>query len=83
MNTSVKFSGWGHDATILRKGQDAETHKAAGEIFPIEDRAFLDAVQTGDHSKVLAPYVDSFKIAQLTIAANQSAASGKPVEIED
>ncbi len=82
MESSVKFSGWGHDATILRKDQEPEVVKSAGEIFPIEDRAFLDAVQTGDKSKILAPYVDSFKTAQLTIAANQSAQSGKPVELD-
>lgn len=80
--STVKFSGWGHDATILRQGEEAETVPCAGEIFPIEDRAFLDAVQTGDASKILAPYVDSFKTAQITVAANQSAASGKPVEID-
>ncbi len=83
MESSVKFKGWGHDATILRQGQEPEVVKSAGEIFALEDRAFLDAVQTGDKSKILAPYVDSFKTAQLTIAANQSAQSGKPVEIED
>ena len=80
--SAVKFSGWGHDATIMRKGEDAEIVKSAGEIFAVEDRAFLDAVQTGDAGKILAPYVDSFKTAQITIAANQSAQSGKPVEID-
>lgn len=81
MDTSVKFSGWGHDATITRKGGEPETVKSVGDIFAVEDRAFLDAIQTGDRSKVLAPYVDAFKTAELTIAANASAQSGKPVEL--
>ncbi len=80
--STVKFSGWGHDATIMRQDEEPEIVKSAGEIFAIEDRAFLDAVQTGDARKILAPYVDSFKTAQITIAANQSAQSGKPVEID-
>ena len=80
--SAVKFSGWGHDATIMRKGEEPEIVKCASEIFAVEDRAFLDAVQSGDGSKILAPYVDSFKTAQITVAANQSAQSGKPVEID-
>lgn len=86
MNSAIKFSGWGHDATITTRQngeKSEETAASAGEIFPIEDRAFLDAVATGDATKVLAPYVDSFKTAQLTIAANQSAQIGKPVALED
>lgn len=83
METSVKFNGWGHDATILRKDAEPEVVKSADGIFAIEDRAFLDAVASGDRSSILAPYVDSFKTAQLTIAANQSAQTGKPVELDD
>ena len=83
MESSVKFSCWGHDATILRKDAEPEVVKSAGDIFAIEDRAFLNAVASGDRSQVLAPYVDSFKTAQLTIAANQSAQTGKPVELDD
>ncbi len=85
MNSAVKFSGWGHDATIITKinGEKSEEKaESAGEIFAIEDRAFLDAVATGDRSKVQATYVDAFKTAQITVAANQSVASGQPIEID-
>jgi hypothetical protein len=40
-------------------------------------------VQTGDRAKVLATYVDAYKNAQLTVAANESARTGKPVELGD
>ena len=86
MDSAIKFSGWGHDAKITTRQngeKTEETAASAGEIFHIEDRAFLDAVATGDASKILAPYVDSFKTAQLTIAANQSAQTGKPVALEN
>jgi predicted dehydrogenase len=85
MNSAVKFSGWGHDAVIQTRvnGETTEEQAAsAGEIFAIEDRAFLDAVATGDRSKVLSTYVDAFQTAQITVAANQSVASGQPVPIE-
>jgi predicted dehydrogenase len=85
MNSAAKFSGWGHDAVIQTRvnGETSEEQAAsAGEIFAIEDRAFLDAVATGDRSKVLSTYVDAFHTAQITVAANESVATGRPVQIE-
>lgn len=81
MNTVAKFSGWGHDVEIQRKGGESETASSVGDIFPVEDRAFLDAVKTGDRTKIRTDYLDAFKTAQLTIAANESAATGKPVAL--
>ncbi len=80
--TSARFTGWGHDVTIARaEGGDPETFASQKEIFPLEDRAFLDAVKTGDHSKILTDYADATKTALLTLAMNQSAASGQPVAV--
>lgn len=80
-HTSARFTGWGHEATIAREGSDVETVASAGEIFPIEDRAFLDAVKTGDKAKVLTDYADAYQTAVLTLAMNESAATNKPVEL--
>ena len=83
-HSAVLFTGWGHDAKILRR-QDGKTEEESvlcvGDIFPIEDRIFLDAVRTGDRSKIGADYVDGFKTAQLAVAANESVETGKPVEL--
>lgn len=83
MNSALKFSGWSHDVRIVREGGAEETVAGVGEIFPIEDRAFLDAVQSGDKTKVLSHYTDAFKTARITLAANESAQSGRPVDITD
>ncbi len=79
MKSAVKFSGWGHEATIIRADGETETVESSADIFPVEDRAFLDAVKTGDASKVRTNYADAVKTAHLAIAANESAASGKAV----
>lgn len=83
-HTAVKFTGWGHDAKIVTKGESGnveETVASEGAIFPVEDRAFLDAVRTGDRAKILTDYADAYKTSQITLGANKSAATGKPVEL--
>lgn len=81
MKSAVKFSGWGHDVTILRQDGESENIASSAEIFPVEDRAFLDAVKTGDRNKIKTDYADAFKTAFLTLAANESAETGKPVDL--
>lgn len=84
--TAVKFTGWGHDAKITTRGESGntdETVASVGDIFAVEDRAFLDAVRTGDQNKVRTDYADAYKTSQITLGANESAATGKPVRIDD
>jgi len=86
MNTAAQFNGWGHDVTITRQAEDGtaeESVTSTGEIFPLEDSAFLDAVRTGDRTKIRTDYADGFKTAQVTVGANQSAATGKPVDLTE
>lgn len=49
--------------------------------YHLEDEAFIEAVRTGDVSKILSPYADAVKTHEVTIAANQSAETGKPVTL--
>jgi len=78
------------DATIeykLRSGiryRDAETV----EEFPrqvdqgvIEDRTFIDAVKSGDPSAIRSPYADALKSLRLCLAANESIATGKEIQL--
>ena len=84
MKSAVKFSGWGHDARIIRKIEgktEEETVASAGEIFPLEDRAFLDAVRLKEPSTILSDYADGYKTALITLGANESAATGRPVDL--
>ncbi len=42
------------------------------------DRVFIDAVKSGDGSKIRSPYRDAIKTLSATLAMNKSAQSGKP-----
>lgn len=48
-----------------------------------EDEAFIQAVQTGDPSSILSDYRDALKTHKVTLAANESAESGKPVSLKE
>lgn len=45
------------------------------------DRTFIEAVRTGDGSKIRSPYADAVKSAELSIAANESLATGKTIDL--
>ena len=45
------------------------------------DRTFMDAVLSGDGSKIRSPYPDALKSLNLCFAANESMQTGKPVQI--
>lgn len=49
------------------------------ESVPSIDQAFIAAVKTGDRSRILCDYREGLKSAAACIAANESAATGKPV----
>ncbi|HLV81634.1 MAG TPA: Gfo/Idh/MocA family oxidoreductase [Chthonomonadaceae bacterium] len=79
---TVHLTGWGHDAKIYTQGEkEPATIQSEEEIFGVEDRAFLDAVRTGDRSRIKCTYADGVKTTQLALAANESVATGKPVKI--
>lgn len=46
-----------------------------------EDVAFLEAVRTGDPSLIKSSYADALRTHEVTVAANLSAATGKPVKL--
>ena len=43
------------------------------------DRVFIDAVKSGDSSKIRSPYEDAIKSLKFTVATNTSIDTGKPV----
>jgi len=48
-----------------------------------EDRIFIDAVKTGDRSKILSPYADAVQTQKIMIAASRSMESGKTVFLQN
>lgn len=79
---TAKYTGWEHTLRLMRTGQD--TIEIAGEpdIFAIEDTAFIKAVREQDPSHVRSSYEDGLKAIEITLAANQSMETGRPVRIK-
>jgi hypothetical protein len=46
------------------------------------DRTFVDAVISGDSSKIRSPYGDAYKTLAAVLACNESMATGLPVKVE-
>jgi hypothetical protein len=49
------------------------------EAVPSIDQAFITAVKTRDRSPILCDYREGLKSAAACIAANESAATGRPI----
>ncbi len=56
-------------------------HKGITNPYLEEDRAFIHALRTGDTSGILSDYADALITHEVTVAANESAESGKPVTL--
>jgi predicted dehydrogenase len=79
--TACTFSGWEHTVTIKQAGAEPQEIKGEPDIFALEDRIFLDAVRSGDSSTIRSSYPDAVKTLEISLAANQSMATGKAVKI--
>lgn len=58
------------------------TIKSSVDFGVLCDRTFIDAVITGDPSKIRSPYADAYKSVAFTIACNKSMETGLPVKVE-
>lgn len=74
---------------LVVKGDGAMYASQAGEVLYKQegnagmlcDRTFIDAVLTGDASKIKSPYEDALKSLEFTLACNESMETGRPVKI--
>lgn len=69
-------------ATLV-SGGNREEIKSTVNPYQLEDRIFIDAVKSGDGSKILAPYDEAVKTQKLMVAATRSMESGKAVFIQN
>ncbi len=81
-DTTAKFTGWEHSVEILRTGEQPERIQEPREIFPVEDAAFLQAVRDNDPNAVMSTYADAVKSLAISVAANESMETGKPVSVD-
>jgi predicted dehydrogenase len=79
----ITFTGWHLDTSICSGNGQSETIPREENIFAIQNRAFLEAVKTGDRADIRSDYEDGMKTLAVTLAATESARhrGGAPVKV--
>jgi len=69
----------------LRVTEPGHTEVFTGGVNAMleENKAFIKAVRTGDASDIRSSYSDAVKTLAVSLACNQSAATGQPVKVAD
>jgi myo-inositol 2-dehydrogenase / D-chiro-inositol 1-dehydrogenase len=67
--------------TVMRPGKQQDEVKAEGDPNLEMNRAFVEAIRTGDRSRILSDYDDGVRTFELTYACQLSAERGQPVTI--
>ncbi len=81
-NYHVEFSGWEHSVKITHAGGVyQESYKGEGNIFEIEDDAWIKAVKSGKAGEVIGDYEDGVRTLAVSAAADESMKSGKPAKV--
>ncbi len=88
-NHTARFSDWGHHLSLTKSGnKEAEEIKgdvgisSPDSIFTLEDRAFIDAVKSGDRSGIKSCHADGVRSTLVCLAANESIEKGQPVLVQ-
>lgn len=79
-NCIVEFTYGG--IRIREPGSSPQEIKARVNMYYEENRAFIDAVKTGDSSLIRSPYEDAVKTLEATLAADISARERRVVELK-
>ncbi|MFC1719133.1 Gfo/Idh/MocA family oxidoreductase, partial [Candidatus Poribacteria bacterium] len=69
----------GGSGPFINRGGEAEEVEMAPGLD--RDRTFIDAVISGDDSKILSPYADALETHKITMAASKSFRTGKAVDV--
>lgn len=80
----AKESGFvlGNDGGFTSSQGEETVYRQEGDAGILCDRTFIEAVISGDGSKIRSPYADALRSLEFTLACNRSMATGKPVRIE-
>lgn len=82
-NYRIEFSGWEHTARITHAGgTHTEDIKGEPNIFEIEDAAWIEAVKRSSAEAVKSDYRDGLLSLAVSLAANESMETGKPVKVK-
>jgi predicted dehydrogenase len=80
---SIKSEGFviKGDGALNASKTDDIVYKQEGDAGILCDRTFIDAVLTGDCSKIRSPYEDAVRTLEFVLACNRSMDTGLPVKI--
>ncbi|MBM3472947.1 MAG: Gfo/Idh/MocA family oxidoreductase [Armatimonadetes bacterium] len=81
VNVAGELGGWEHSMAIFRPGQEPVNVPGEGNIFEIEQQAFIAAVKSGDRSLIRCDFADGLETLRLTLAVNESIDKGRVVEL--
>jgi predicted dehydrogenase len=76
----MRLEVWGTTLKVATPGKTQELRWSSNTMLA-EDQAFVEAVARRDPSRVRSPYADAAKTLAVTLAAEQSARSGEPVDV--
>ena len=65
------------------QGERSEYIEVGNDYWQEMDNAFIEAVRTGDGSKLRCPYSDAVKTQQVVVAVNRSLETGEPVSVAE
>ena len=71
------------DGALGKASENKEQIKHSGDSGIICDRTFLEAVISGDPSKIKSPYEDACKTLAFVLAFNESIETGLPVKVKE
>ena len=77
-----RLSGWAMELRAETGAGVTETVVDKEDIFEVEDRLFLKAAATGERGIFPSSYADAVRTLRVTLAANESAATGRVVRLE-
>ena len=69
------------DSLTERRRNETRTFRNAADPYQVEDQTFVEAVRSGDGSRIRSPYEDAYRTHLVTVAANESAQTGRPVAL--
>jgi predicted dehydrogenase len=81
MGENFRVSVGSKKVTIVENDKVIADIAVKNDKFLDEDRCFIEAIRTGDQSKILADYGAGVETLAVTVAANLSAETGRPVRI--
>ena len=70
------------DGALGAASKDTTLYRQDGDAGILCDRTFIEAVISGDGSKIRSSYRDAFKSVSFTMACNKSMELGVPVKVE-